>query len=346
MTLGHWKHVRDKHGGISQTLAEPYSPWQNRAESAIRDTKRQVLRLMKSSKANPRLWDFCLEYVTELRNRTALGSPSLKGRTPHEIVTGDTPDISEWMEFSFYQPVWNYGPDENFPEQKRRLGRWIGVSHRIGQAMCYWILPKSANPISRSTVQPVTDEQMKMPETLEELQAYDLRVGERLARGDIDLPDTVIVPERDIYSDSHEFKAAETEAVKLEVEDYDPDTYDQFLLAEVVLPLLDSMQTAKVIKRKRDDEGNPIGKANTNLVLDQCVYEAEFPDGTIKEYSANMIAEALFSQVDDEGNQFLLIDSIIDHEKDETHALKVEDLYIDKPSGNKTMKKPQRGGNS
>jgi hypothetical protein len=41
MTLSHWKYIRDKHGGIKQALVEPYSPWQNRLESTMRDTKKK-----------------------------------------------------------------------------------------------------------------------------------------------------------------------------------------------------------------------------------------------------------------------------------------------------------------
>jgi hypothetical protein len=37
-----------------------------------------------------------------------------------------------------------------------------------------------------------------------------------------------------------------------------------------------------------------------------------FPDGNVAEYSANVIAESLYSQVDDEGRQYLLMDEIID----------------------------------
>ncbi len=77
---------------------------------------------MHRSGAHKRLWDFCLEYVSELRSRTALGLPSLNGRTPHELVTGDTPDISEWTEFSFYQPVYYYHSSD-FPEP-RGGGSW------------------------------------------------------------------------------------------------------------------------------------------------------------------------------------------------------------------------------
>jgi hypothetical protein len=225
---------------------------------------------------------------------------------------------------------------------KRRIGRWIGVSHRVGQAMCYWILPKSAEPISRSTIQALTPDELKTPEVLEQLHAYDERVNERLARGDNDLPDLGVPIERDLYSESHEMQAQEEDAVKLDIEDYDPETYDTFLQAEVILPLGDTMQTARVTKQKRDDRGNPIGKANANPMLDQRIYEAEFPDGTVKEYSANAIAEAIYSQVDDEGKQYLLMDTIIDHERSDG-ALKLEDLYLDNQKGNLSMRKTTKG---
>jgi hypothetical protein len=65
MTLGHWKDVREKHGGIKreknggiiQTIVKPHSPWQNRAEAEIRELKRQVTRIMHWSAGHKRLWD-------------------------------------------------------------------------------------------------------------------------------------------------------------------------------------------------------------------------------------------------------------------------------------------------
>ena len=84
MTLGTWKDVREKQGGIRQTTTKPHSPWQNRAEAEILEVKKQVTRIMNKTGAHRRLWDFCLEYVSGLRSRTALGLPSLHGRTPHE----------------------------------------------------------------------------------------------------------------------------------------------------------------------------------------------------------------------------------------------------------------------
>jgi hypothetical protein len=37
------------------------------------------------------------------------------------------------------------------------------------------------------------------------------------------------------------------------------------------------------------------------------VYEVQFPDGHTEEFAANTIAENIYSQVDEEGNQFLLL---------------------------------------
>jgi len=64
----------------------------------------------------------------------------------------------------------------------------------------------------------------------------------------------------------------------------------------------------QVFARKCDCEGNPIGMANVNPILDTQVYQVMFPEGNVAEYSANVIAECLYSQVDDEGRQYLLLD--------------------------------------
>jgi len=60
--------------------------------------------------------------------------------------------------------------------------------------------------------------------------------------------------------------------------------------------------------------------------LDTRLYQVIFPDGETAEYSANVIAECLYLQVDDEGNQFLLMDEIIGWlQTDE--AVKDEDIF-------------------
>jgi len=55
-----------------------------------------------------------------------------------------------------------------------------------------------------------------------------------------------------------------------------------------------------------------------NPILDTRVYEVEFPDGTMNDYAANILAEALYAQVHVDGNRYLLLKEINDHKKDQS----------------------------
>ena len=54
----------------------------------------------------------------------------------------------------------------------------------------------------------------------------------------------------------------------------------------------------------------------------------EFPDGTMKKYAANEIAENMISQVDDEGFSSTLMDGIVDYQKDPAVAVAIEDKIL------------------
>ena len=67
-------------------------------------------------------------------------------------------------------------------------------------------------------------------------------------------------------------------------------------------PRGDSHNEAAVKKRKRTvDRNYLVGKENSNPILDTRIYEVEFPDGGIGEYTTNIIAESLYLSCDDEG---------------------------------------------
>jgi len=83
---------------IPLTTTEPYSPWQNRAEGAIREMKRHVRRKMHSRSVPQSLWDFCVKWSCDVRAKSVHKSFDLEGRTPYEVVMGDTPDISSLMD--------------------------------------------------------------------------------------------------------------------------------------------------------------------------------------------------------------------------------------------------------
>ena len=64
-----------------------------------------------------------------------------------------------------------------------------------------------------------------------------------------------------------------------------------------------------VVGRHRDHDGNTIEFQNKNPILNTAVYDVQFPDGAMKQYAANTIAENLYSQVDIDGHIHLMIDS-------------------------------------
>jgi hypothetical protein len=73
-----------------------------------------------------------------------------------------------------------------------------------------------------------------------------------------------------------------------------------------------------VKSRKRDLDGNPVGIANQNPILDTHECEVEFPDGSVDVLSVNMIAEAMYAQIDEEGRSYAIVSEILNHQKDGT----------------------------
>jgi len=71
-------------------------------------------------------------------------------------------------------------------------------------------------------------------------------------------------------------------------------------------------------KKGKGIDGESIGWSHANPLFDTHEYEVEFTDGSHDKYQADIIAKNMFAQVDDEGHQFLLLDEIADHCKDNT----------------------------
>jgi len=90
-----------------------------------------------------------------------------------------TPDISEYLAFEWYQPVYYYC-QAAFPEQWELLGRWLGVAHNVGQAMCFWVLPKSGVPIAHTTVRAVTEAEFQINDVKLELESFDASLKRKI----------------------------------------------------------------------------------------------------------------------------------------------------------------------
>jgi hypothetical protein len=68
----------------------------------------------------------------------------------------------------------------------------------------------------------------------------------------------------------------------------------------------------------------PLVSRTRNPLLDTRVYEVEFTDGAVAEYTANLIAESLYAQGDDHGNAFIAMREIVDH-KSNASTIKIDD---------------------
>ena len=133
--------------------------------------KRWKLRMTKR-KVPKRLWDYGLVYESELLSRMARGS---NRRTGYEEVTGQTPDISEWLDFEFYDLVWwlDRPTKPNFTDATRRLARWLGVSHRVGSDLSYWLITESGKIISKTSVEHVTRDDYLQADKKQEIEHFN-----------------------------------------------------------------------------------------------------------------------------------------------------------------------------
>ncbi len=342
-TGGRWKELVDMHR-IRQTWTEPYSPWQNRAERAIREIKKAMKRHASRSGSPRRLWCFLAEWVANIRRLTAHDIPDLNGRVPSEAYSGDTPDISEYAQFDWYQYVWYIDSDG-----ARKLGRWIGVATNYGAPMTFWVLPRSCKPIVRSSVQAILKEELDHVGTMVAMLELDADVLHKIgdARSDQEVVAAIgdLLPiMMDEADDDLEdtIEPAEPESTRPEADDQDYVVLDKYLSAEVLLDRGGQGLRGRVIARKRDAEGRPIGMANNNPILDSREYEVQFEDGGVEAYTANTIAECMYAQVDEEGKEFLLLKEIIDHRSDGS-AVRLDDGFLITKQGRRMPRRTTKG---
>ena len=310
LTSLEFKRVASKYGCRLKPV-EAWTPNQNLAEANIRELKRIYRREMRQSNAPAVLWDHCLMLVAERRSHTsqANGNPP-----PIQILTGDTPDISHLIEHKWYDFVWYSNPGF----EGRKLGRWLGPSHSVGQAMCAKILTEKGKIVHRTSVWPITRAVQNDEAFREQREQFTSTLGEALGARmagipaeDNDEPKEADTPLYEPYEDDEQADVSMPEA-----DHYAPDSYDKLISAKVMLPLGDNKRKGTVKRRKRDADGKVIGTASSNPLLDTSLYEVEFDDGHTQAYAANIIAESIFEQLDEEGNRYRIIDDILDHKKD------------------------------
>ena len=325
---------------ILQTFTEPYSPWQNRAESGIRELKSYASKIMQRVQAPLRLWCFAFEYSAEVLSLCATGQHQLMGRTSYEHVMNYTPDISEYVNFHWYQ--WSFYWDEISKEKV--LCCWLGVAHTIGQSMCYYVLKSNGEFIARSTVIPVPESDLTSLEMKQQMKEYTDKLHQAIGdHSKAIVNDTVQVDTSNQYNNCLYVDEDDNDITYpwddtwQDIPMYDETNatqkdLDEYIGAQVTLPDSDGLQVLCRVKgRKRDSSGATIGEYNSNPILDSRVFDVEYPDGRIEAFSTNVIAESLYGQVDDEGFDIGILDEIVDHSKSDTAVPMKEGFVNNKP---------------
>jgi hypothetical protein len=149
------------------------------AKREIGELKKRWRNRMLKRKVPARLWDYGLIYEANILNNIPRGSQQ---RTGIEIVTGETPDISEWINFELYDRVWFYDRKKiEMDDSGCRLARWLGVAHRVGSDLCYWVLSESGKVNARTIVQHVTIDDFLNDDLMQQIEDFDLTASEQLS---------------------------------------------------------------------------------------------------------------------------------------------------------------------
>jgi hypothetical protein len=140
------------------------------------------------------------------------------------------------------------------------------------------------------------------------------------------------------------FRVYQSDEINDADEQPSPEISDVHLLnMELALPRDgEGPEVARVTKRLRDDNGNPVGRASNNSITDTRVFEVEYLDGYTTTMWANTITENMFAQVDHEGGRLLLLDEVIDH-RSTKDATTQADAFINATNGRRRQKQTTRG---
>ena len=328
------KLVNKVNSNIKELEAE--SPWSNRAELFIGIVKAAIKKDLKDSNCPMVLWDYCSQYRARILNATARPTCyALDGQVPWTKMTGQPLDISNICEFKWYEWIYFRDHTSSFPHASEQLGRCLGPADNAGTAMSQWVLNRQGNIIPRQTLRKLTSSEMISEIEINKRKEFDECIKKRHG-------DSVNPPPKPNEDDENYPHDNDMEDHTMPDADTFPD-YDEYINNDVLLPKDgEHMMAAKVLQRSRDNDGKIQGSHNPNPILDTRIYDVMFPDGAVHQYAANIIAENIYNNVDNEGHQHMLLDCILDHRTD-GRAITKDNAFIETSTGRKHRRKTTKG---
>ena len=338
--------------GTTLRILEEHTQWANRAELYIGLLKEAIRQDLRKSNCPMVLWDYCAQRRALIHNLTPRNLFQLEKNSPHQMQFGVQGDISNLCQFDWYD--WCYYREEGtnlFPKQKELLGRVLGPSKNEGNEMAQNILNFKGNVLPRRTVRRLKLAEIESESEKQKRSAFTTNIMKRLGDS-LSLPPSLLKPEsmnpldydpRDQddqepigWIDGDPIDSTNNSAV------FEHSLSDTLIGAEVLLPHGDEVKAARLKGRHKNENGKIIGAFNDNPLLNSLIYDVEFPDGTIREYAANVIAQNMYSSLDENGFSKLILDSILEHAKDNSATDKA-DKYIITKKGRRRLRKSTIG---
>ncbi len=141
---------------IKDQFSEPHNQQQNPVESlAIRSLSQHVYVLLDRTRAPDAAWYLAAAYLADVHNH--LSNDNLPNKiSPIQFRTGVTPDISPFLQYTFWQPILYLDHESSWPSTTERPGYWVGIAHNIGDILTYWIYDdQTKHVLARSVIRPL-----------------------------------------------------------------------------------------------------------------------------------------------------------------------------------------------
>ena len=131
---------------IDEWQSEPHHQHQNYAERRYNTIKSKTNIILNRTGAPAYCWLLCLAYVCFILNHVA--TESLQWKTPMQMLTGETSDISIITNFVFYEKVYYSRVHTSFPSQStEEIGYFVGFGESVGDAMTFKVLTSDTKKI-------------------------------------------------------------------------------------------------------------------------------------------------------------------------------------------------------
>ena len=156
-------------------------------------------------------------------------------------------------------------------DDERLPAKWLGVLHHVGSDLSYWLLLGSGKVVSRTSVQHVTQSNMRDDILKKHIDEFEETLGEQLNDENFQSEETdvdfyledVEIAEDNPNAPTNEEYGDMIQEEKKDVDEFDNDAYDGYLGAKLSINRGDGGIRGRVVKRARGNNGELIGRSQT-----------------------------------------------------------------------------------